>query len=149
MTTAVQTLLLSGVLPQDVIVQEIFGKHLYKYESPLNALQKDSIVRNHFLFKKLVIWYYNTYDRRMGSPDYFLNVLDNDLFLAINEGYYYSEVKSDFLESNPMLVETMLLGVSETDLPVYIYDVWCMLDNDKRREVYDFLVNRFVVAFDL
>ena len=144
MTTAIQTLLLSGVLPRDVIVQEIFGKHLYKYESPLNDLQKDSIVQNNFLFKKLVILYYNTYNRRMGSPDYFLSVLDNDMFLAINEGYYYFEFKSDFLESNPTLVETLLTGVSEYDLPEYIYDVWCTLDNDKRREVYDFLVNRFV-----
>ena len=144
MTTPIQALLLSNALPRDITIQEIFAKHLYKDCSPLNAVQKNSIVRNHFLFKKILMLYYRSsaYNRVPNNTDYFLSAMDNDMFLAINDGRYLLFHKSEYFLNNPELFKLSMLSVRDEDLPAYLYDVWCLLSNEKKQEVYHFIVNR-------
>ena len=67
--SCIQPLLLSDVLPNDLIVHEIFGKHLYKLNSVLSEKQKESIQQGHFYFRKLLTMYYNTFDQSPGFGD--------------------------------------------------------------------------------
>ena len=140
-TACIQTLLLSKALPSDLIVQEIYGKHLYKLYS-LSEKQKTSIKCGHFYFKKLLLLYYNTYDRHPEAEMYFLNCFDNDLFLAINEGKYFVDEQSDYLKENPELTKLCMSTVLDEDLPDFIYSIWCFLSFEKKLEVYDFLMDR-------
>ena len=140
--TIIRTLLLSDALPRDIVIQEIFAKHLYKEYSPLNSCQKHSILRNHFLFKKILMLYYRSsfYSRVPNSADYFLSAMDNDLFLAINDGRYLLDHKSEYFENHPELFKLSMLSVEDEDLPAYVYDVWCMLTHEKKQEVYHFIM---------
>ena len=138
-TACIQPLLLCHVLPHDLVVQEIFGKHLYKLNSQLSEKQKENI---HFYFKKLLLLYYNTFDRHRDSDMYFLNLFDNDLFLAINEGKYFVDEQSDYLKENPELTKLCMSTVPDEDLPDFIYSIWCFLSFEKKLEVYDFLMDR-------
>jgi hypothetical protein len=141
-TACIQTLLLSKALPSDLVVHEIYGKHLYKLNSPLSEKQKTSIQCGHFYFKKLLLMYYNTYDRHPAAEMYFLNCFDNDLFLAINEGKYFVDEQSDYLKENPELTKLCTSTVPDEDLPDFIYSIWCLLSFEKKLEVYDFLMER-------
>jgi hypothetical protein len=128
-------------LPVYIVVDEIFGKHLYKSYSPLNEDQKESIVCKHFLFKKILMKYYHMYEGEQVSNMKFLNMLDNDLFLAINEGNTF-DIKSKYLEEHLEIVHACMLYVPEDRLSRFVYDVWCMLDSEKKTEVYEYLINR-------
>ena len=139
----IQPLLLSKVLPHDIVVQEIFAKHLYKQTSCLTCHQKQSIQQHHFYFKKLLMLYYNTYDRRIGSDSYFLQVFENDLCLALNNGKYFAYEKSAYLMANPELVKLCMTTVDDKNLPDFIYSVWCYLFAEKKLDVYEFLTTKF------
>lgn len=140
----IQPFLLSRALPNDLVVHEIFGRHLYKLNSPLSEKQRDSIQHFHFYFKKLLVLYYNHYDRRPNSDMYFLDILDNDLLVAINEGKPFLFQPSDYLKENPELVKLCMAPVTDRNFPDYIYSVWCYLSAEKKLQVYDFLVNRHI-----
>ena len=73
---------------------------------------------------------------------YFLNVLDNDLFLAINDGQTYYAYQSDVFETNPALAKLCFdYDVPSVDLHNYIYTVWCCLSTDLKVQVYNRLMN--------
>ena len=143
MVDQIKTLLLSNLLPTDLIVQEIFSKHLSKNLSPLTAVQKDSITNQNFYFRKILMKYYNVYDHNPSQWDFFLNMLDNDLCIAINEGHILNQYKSEYLQKNPLVLKSLLTVVSIEDLPEYLHDTWCILSNEKKLEVYNCLMLRF------
>jgi hypothetical protein len=135
-------LLSKHTLPTDLVIHEIFAKHLYKTIYSVSETQKHSIEHFHFYFKKIVMKYYNTYDRNVLSDMYFLNVLDNDLFLAINDGQTYYAYQSDVFETNPALANLCFdYDVPSVDLHNYIYTVWCCLSTDLKVQVYNRLMN--------
>jgi hypothetical protein len=141
-SSIIAPLLLSNTLPNDLVVQEIFAKHLYKTIYSVSKTQKDSIEQFHFYFKKIVVKYYNTYDRRPNQEMYFLNVLDNDLFLAINEGQNYYSGQSDVFKTNPELAK-LCFGydyVPTEYLHHFVYAVWCCLSTDLKQQVYNKLI---------
>ena len=71
----------------------------------------------------------------------YLDMLDNDLCLAINEGSPLTYL-SNFLIDNPKVLEACSgCPIYERDhIQTYIYDLWCMLDNEKKTEVYEWLL---------
>lgn len=141
-TECIQPLLLSDALPNDLIVHEIFGKHLYKLNSGLSEKQKESIQQGHFYFKKLLTMYYNTFDRHPDSEMYFLELFDNDLLLAINEGKPFIFEQSDYFKQNPELTKLCMSTVPDEKLPDLIYSVWCYLSFEKKLEVYHYMTER-------
>ena len=62
---------------------------------------------------------------------YYLDILDNDLCLAINEGSPLTHL-SQYLTDNPKVLEAC--SVCPT------YDLWCILDNEKKTEVYEWML---------
>ena len=141
MASVIAPLLLSNTLPNDIVIREIFANHLYKAIYSVSASQKKSIECFHFYFKKIVMKYYNTYDRRPSHEMYFLNVLDNDLLLAINDGESYYSYQSDVFKTNPALADLCFnYEVPVEDLHHYIYTVWCCLSTDLQMEVYNKLI---------
>jgi hypothetical protein len=134
MASVISPLLLSNMLPNDLVVNEIFAKHLYKTIYSVSDTQRDSIEHFHFYFKKIVTKYYNTYDRNVLSEMFFLNVLDNDLFSAIGK---------DLVEQNPLLAELCSYNVLTEDLNDFVYTVWCCLPTEDKLRVYDTLMNKF------
>tara|TARA_B100001250_G_scaffold223922_1_gene192002 strand:+ start:596 stop:1075 length:480 start_codon:yes stop_codon:yes gene_type:complete len=140
--SCIQPLLLSNVLPHDLVVHEIFGKHLCKLNSPLSEKQKESIQQGHFYFKKLLLMYYNTFDRHPDAEMYFLEMFDNDLLLAINEGKPFIFEQSDYLKQNPELTKLCMSTVPDEKLPDFIYSIWCFLSFEKKLEVYYYMTER-------
>lgn len=143
MASVIAPLLLSNILPNDLVVHEIFAKHLYKTIYSVSDAQRDSIEHFHFYFKKIVMKYYNTYDRHVLSEMYFLNVLDNDLLLAINDGRFYNSSQSDVFREIPVLNELCSYNVPTEHLQDFIYTVWCCLPTEVKLSVYKTLINKF------
>lgn len=135
--------LLFSSLPIDVVVNEIFAKHVYRYQSPLSEEQKDSIINNHFLFKKILTKYYNDFEREQTMVMNYLDMLDNDLCFAINDGYPLHVYKSQYLEDHPEIFKAITVQVQDCDVAKSIYDMWCMMSNEKKTEVYEYLMNRW------
>lgn len=127
-------------LPQEIIVDEIFAKHLYKYQSPLDEYQKESIQRKDFYFIKILLKYYQMFQNSSISTDY-LDMLDNDICLAINEGYPLTTV-SQYLRNNPKVYEACSIVPSyhKDQIMKDIYNLWCMLDSEKKTEVYRWII---------
>jgi hypothetical protein len=125
-------------LPKEIVVDEIFAKHLYKYQSRLDEEQKESIHQKHFLFVRILWKYYRMYEH---SAMFYLDMLDNDLCLAINEGYPLTTV-SQYLKDNPKVYDACLTPPSydKDQILKYIYDLWCMLDSEKKTEVHDWII---------
>lgn len=134
MVSVITPLLLSDKLPNDLVIHEIFAKHLYKTIFSVSKIQRDSIEHFHFYFKKIIMKYYNTYDRRKEHAMYFLNVLDNDMFLAIG---------MDVVNQNPMLTKLSSYSVSTEDLNDFIYTVWSCLSTEDKCRVYKILMSNF------
>lgn len=135
--------LLYSVLPSDIVVNEIFARHIYKYQSPLDEDQKESIIHLHFLFRKILMKYYERYERDRQSTMFYLDMLDNDLCLAINNGESFINV-SQYLKDNPYIYKACMIQPSDdsNEIAKYIYELWCLLDNDKKKKVYEFLIHR-------
>jgi hypothetical protein len=87
--------------------------------------------------------YYNMYDRRKDHEMYFLNVLDNDIFLAINDNQTYNSSQSDAFKENPELAKLCSYSVDTEDLPDFVYTLWCCLSTELKLKVYTILMNSF------
>ena len=136
MTSVIRTLLLSNVLPRDIVIQEIFSKHYYKFIKPLTVPQCTSIHDDDFYFNRLIKLYSTTYDRKVESRLYFLSVFDHDFYRSINLGFTVLEKKSQYLSENPNIHEMLDRYIDREDLLEYLRDIWCMLSNEKRHDVY-------------
>lgn len=125
-------------LPKEIVVDEIFAKHFYKYQTPLDDDQTESIQQKHFLFMKILWKYHRMYEH---SAMYYLDMLDNDICLAINEGYPLTNM-SQYLKNNPKVYNACLVTPSYEDDRFLkdIYDLWCILDSEKKTEVYEWII---------
>ena len=87
--------------------------------------------------------YYERYERDRQSTMFYLDMLDNDLCLAINNGESFINV-SQYLKDNLDIYKACMIQPSEdsNEIAKYIYELWCLLDNDKKKEVYEFLIHR-------
>ena len=131
--TEIGTLLLSSVLPQDVIIHEIYGKHLYKLKSTITTELKTSIVNMHYHFKKMLMIYYNRFDKKPNYPYYFLKVLKIDLGLAIND--------DDGEEVSREIIYAIYdEDINVNDLPDHLYHIWCSLSLEKKHKVYSYII---------
>ena len=75
------------------------------------------------------------------SAMYYLDMLDNDICLAINEGHPLTNV-SQYLKDTPKVYNACLTlpSYDKDQILTYIYDLWCMLDSEKKTEVYDWII---------
>ena len=137
---AIQALLLSNTgLPGDLVVSEIFSKHMCLRENRLTVVQSDSIRDCHFHFKKIVSFYHSLYDRRLNSYLYFLDVLDNDMCMAINGGKSLREETCDYLIENQRVTGLLKCSVPGHELPGHLFRIWTSLTFGKKMEVYEYI----------
>lgn len=134
---AIQSLLVSNALPRDIVIDEIFAKHLYKMMSSLSQAQKESIHNEDFYIKRLLRLYYNKYDHRLNSYMYFLDVFDNDFCISINSGKSLCRGINPYLKNNPDILEMLCVSLYEVEsVPQHIYDIWCRLTSEVKQDVY-------------
>ena len=134
-------LLQSNCLSNDIIVNEIYN-HLWRMKSPLSKELKDSIINDHFHFKKIVMMYYNNVDqfsRNKTEDDYFLIWMDNDLVGILNDEKPLMDGLTENLKKEcPTVTMEYLLRCDHVDnLPDKVYELWKLMTPEKRKRMYE------------
>ena len=135
----IQTLLLSNVLPTDIVLNNIYN-HLWRIKSPLTKDLKESIVNDHFRFKKIVMSYYNSeiYSRRPESQFYFLDYLLNDMIDVLNDNYMMIDGVSPNLSNEcPWMTIDYLMDDMDGVLNSKLYDIWKIMTPEKKQIMYN------------
>lgn len=135
-----QALLLSNSIPNDIVIHEIYN-HLWRNKNVLNALQKDSIVNDHFHLKKIIQTYFNdtSLSKIKESQDYFLCWLENDMLNVLNDDRSFMDGLSENLKNEcPHIDMEWLLSMDSNDeLPRKVYDLWKMMTPKKKNIMYE------------
>ena len=135
-----EALLLSDTIPKDIVLNDIY-KHLCKKKT-LNEEQKISIIHNHFLFKKIILKYYNN-KRLSKNPshgqDYFLYWLENDLLGVLNDGSPLNHELTDNMkrECPGVTIEWLASHVPPEGLPDKTYALWKLMTPEKKQIMYE------------
>jgi hypothetical protein len=80
------------------------------------------------------------YKKWYGDGEY-LEILDNDMSFAINNGKAWYEERSCYLENNDNVREMLMLKVMRSDLMDHIINMWMKLSYQKKKNVYMYLKN--------
>jgi hypothetical protein len=135
-----QALLLSSVLPQDVVLNDIYN-HLWRNKNVLTDDLKTAIIHDHFRLEKIVMKYYNdtSLSRKPSHDDYFLCWLENDLLGVLNDDMGFMDGLSENLQREcPGITRDWLLSCeSVDDLPEKVYSVWKLMTNEKKAIMYE------------
>ena len=134
----IQPLLESNVLPVDVVVNNIYN-HLWRLKSPLTRELKESIVHDHFRFKKIVMSYYNSdiYSRHPESQFYFLDYVINDMIDILNDNHMMSDgISNNLLTECPWITIDYLMDDMNGALDSKLYDLWKIMTPEKKQLMY-------------
>jgi hypothetical protein len=139
----VGTLLLSKILPKEIVLHEIY-KHLYKLKKPISEdLQRD-IQENIFHLQQIVRHYYNNglFSKQENHPNYFLFWLENDLCYILNdERPLATGVSVNLLFECPLIsIEFLVKNIPLTQLHSRIYELWRMLTYKKKMIMYEYSI---------
>lgn len=138
----IQALLLSNMFPKD-IAYEIHNK-LCMNKNILTALQKDSIIFDHFHLKKIIRSYFrNTlFGKNPNHDDYFMYWLENDMLNVLNDDKPYIDGLSINLRAEcPELTKEYLLSSPAWEqLPQKIYCLWKSMTDEKKMKMYQFIL---------
>jgi hypothetical protein len=145
----IQAFLLSDALPRDIVIDCIY-RHMYIHREALPPDLKKSIVNNHFLFKKMLLGYYNLcyeetplYSRDPLNDDFFLNWVENDIICIMNDDQFLMNGLSPELvkECPEITLQYLNKKVETKELPERIYDLWCMMTSEKQIKIYQQSIN--------
>ena len=135
-----EALLLSDAIPNDIVLNDIYG-HLCK-KKMLNEEQKNSIIHNHFLFKKIVLKYFRNKQLSRNpshGQDYFLYWLENDFICVLNDGMPLNhELTENMKKECPgVTIRWLASHVSPKDLPDKTYAIWKLMTPEKKQLMYE------------
>ena len=135
-----QALLLSNSFSNDIVIHEIYN-HLWRNKNVLNENQKESILNDHFHFKKIIQTYFNdtSLSKNKDSMDYFLYWLENDMLGVLNDDCPYIDgLSQSLLIECPNITKDWLLSSNSIDdLPNKIYTIWKMITQNKKNIMYE------------
>lgn len=135
-----EALLLSDVIPRDIVLNDIY-KHLCEKKT-LNEEQNNSIIYNHFLFKKVIFKYYRNkqFSRNpLHGQEYFLYWLENDLIGILNDNIPLNYGLSENMKKqcHGVTIEWLTSNVPPEGLPDKTYAIWKLMSNEKKQFMYD------------
>lgn len=104
----------------------------------LDEQQKESIIHDHFRFKKVVVHYFNntSFSRLPSRDEYFLYSLENDMIRVLNDNVPLMCGLSDLLKTEcPHIAMSWLLSPADK-LQERVYTLWKSMTFEKKRVMY-------------
>ena len=147
----IQSLLLSSILPRDIVIGEIY-RHLYLTRTSELKELKTSIVNEHFYLTKVLLYYYkdSLYSKNSQDPNYFLYWVENDMLNNMNDHIPLASGLSQSLKEEFPNVTTIFLmkPIAVDELPNRIYELWSLTTHEKRRHMYSIAKAGFYLYID-
>lgn len=137
----IQALLTCCKLPRDIVIQEIYGRHLYKMKSQLTSKLKDDIVHDRLSYERLKKSYRSNTEDFSTNPDdddYYMYWMENDIGLVLNDGIALIHGISEQLKSKHHSVDLEFLTkipIGDEKIDEHMFEMWKMMDTNKRNKL--------------
>lgn len=131
-----QALLVCNEIPNDIVINKIYP-FLCSIKKPLSEELIEAIEELHFHFLRIIRKYYLTFSKDDRSLDYFMDNLENALYITLNDNeLYFNGLSENLQNEHPQLtVEYLLRMDAEYNQPNRIYKLWKMLTYEKKKVI--------------